>query len=108
MMPASVRAATASTRPEPHRPFGSVSPMTVSFRPSSVIATASTAPSAARMPQRIDAPSKAGPAGAAVASSQSRPPRTISQFVPMSMNSRMRGSRSMPLASRPAVMSPPT
>ena len=107
--PASTRAVTASTRPEPHRPRGSVSPMTVSFRsPSAVIATASIAPSAARMPQRIAAPSNAGPAGAAVASSQSRPPRTISQFVPMSMNSRIRGSRSIPLASSPAVMSPPT
>ena len=66
------------------------------------------APSAARMPHRIAAPSKAGPAGAAVASSQSRLPSTISQFVPMSMNSRVLVSRSMPDASRPAVMSPPT
>jgi hypothetical protein len=83
--------------------------MTVSLRsPSSVMATASMAPSAARMPQRMDAPSKAGPAGAAVASSQSRPPSTISQLVPMSMNSLIRGSRSMPLARSPAVMSPPT
>jgi uncharacterized 2Fe-2S/4Fe-4S cluster protein (DUF4445 family) len=49
-----------------------------------------------------------GPAGAAVATSHSRLPSTISQLVPMSMNSRTRASRSIPLASRPAVMSPPT
>ncbi len=70
--------------------------------------TTSIAPSAARIPHRIAAPSNAGPAGAAVASSQSRLPSTISQLVPMSMSSRTRGSRSIPLASRPAVMSPPT
>ena len=66
------------------------------------------APSAARIPHRMAAPSKAGPAGAAVASSQSRLPSTISQLVPMSMNSRVLASRFMPEASSPAVMSPPT
>ena len=76
--------------------------------PSGVIVTTSIAPSAARIPHRIAAPSNAGPAGAAVASSQSRLPSTISQLVPMSMNSRVRESRSMPEASSPAVMSPPT
>ena len=70
--------------------------------------TTSMAPSAARIPHLIAAPSNAGPAGAAVASSHSRLPRTISQLVPMSMNRRTRASRSIPLASRPAVMSPPT
>ena len=49
-----------------------------------------------------------GLAGAAVASSQSRLPSTISQLVPMSMNSRTLASRFMPAASSPAVMSPPT
>ena len=34
--------------------------------------------------------------------------RTISQLVPTSMNSRVRLSRSMPVASMPATMSPPT
>ena len=33
---------------------------------------------------------------------------TISQLVPTSMNSRVRLSRSMPVASMPATMSPPT
>ena len=70
--------------------------------------TTSMAPSAARIPHLIAAPSNAGPAGAAVASSHSRLPRTISQLVPMSTNRRTLVSRSIPLASSPAVMSPPT
>ena len=70
--------------------------------------TTSMAPSAARIPHRMAAPSKAGPAGAAVASSHSRLPSTISQLVPMSMNSRVRASAFIPAASSPAVMSPPT
>ena len=82
--------------------------MTWSVTSSAVIETTSMAPSAARIPQRMAAPSNAGPAGAAVASSHSRLPSTISQLVPMSMNSRMRESRSMPEASSPEVMSPPT
>ena len=106
--PTPIRLATASTRPEPHSPAGSASPMTRSSRPPGVIETTSIAPSAARIPHRIAAPSNAGPAGAAVASSQSRLPSTISQFVPMSTNSRVRESRSIPDASSPAVMSPPT
>ena len=66
------------------------------------------APSAARMPQRIAPPSNAGPAGAAVDRIRSPSLRTISQLVPTSMNSRIRLSRSMPVASMPATMSPPT
>ena len=66
------------------------------------------APSAARMPQRIAPPSKAGPAGAAVETIVSPLLSTISQLVPTSMNSRVRLSRSMPVASMPATMSPPT
>ena len=68
----------------------------------------SIAPSAARMPQRIAPPSNAGPAGAAVERMRSPSLSTISQLVPTSMNSRVRLSRSMPLASMPATMSPPT
>ena len=60
------------------------------------------------MPQRIAPPSNAGPAGAAVASTVSPSESTISQLVPTSMNSRVRLSRSMPVASMPATMSPPT
>ena len=54
-----------------------------------VTLTTSMAPSAARMPQRIAPPSKAGPAGAAVETMRSPSPSTISQLVPTSMNSRM-------------------
>ena len=68
----------------------------------------SIAPSAARMPQRIAPPSNAGPAGAAVARMVSPSLSTISQLVPTSMNRRVRLSRSMPVASMPATMSPPT
>ena len=66
------------------------------------------APSAARIPQRIAPPSKAGPAGAAVERIRSPSLTTISQLVPTSMKSRVRLSRSMPVASMPATMSPPT
>ena len=66
------------------------------------------APSAARMPHRIAPPSKAGPAGAAVETILSPSVSTISQLVPTSMKSRVRLSRSSPLASIPATMSPPT
>ena len=66
------------------------------------------APSAARMPQRMAPPSNAGPAGAAVERMRSPSLSTISQLVPTSMNSRIRLSRSMPVASMPATMSPPT
>ena len=60
------------------------------------------------MPQRICAASKAGPAGAAVASTRSLEPSAISLLVPTSMNSRTRLSRVRPEASMPATMSPPT
>ena len=71
-MPAPTSSATASTRPEPQRPTGSTSPITVSSTSPSTIFTPSIAPSAARMPQRIWAASNAGPAGAAVASARGR------------------------------------
>ena len=60
------------------------------------------------MPQRMAPPSKAGPAGAAVETIVSPSLSTISQLVPTSMNSRVRLSRSIPVASMPATMSPPT
>jgi hypothetical protein len=85
-----------------------MSPITSSARSSPLIETPSIAPGAARMPQRICAASNAGPAGAAVASTRSAEPRTISEFVPTSMKSRMRRSRATPVASIPATMSPPT
>ena len=53
------------------------------------------------MPQRIAPPSNAGPAGAAVDTMVSPSLSTISQLVPTSMNSRVRLSRSMPVASMP-------
>ena len=66
------------------------------------------APDAALTPHLILAASKAGPAGAAVARILSPSPKTISQFVPTSINKRKRLSRSIPEASAPAMMSPPT
>ena len=83
-------------------PRGSTSPITCSS--TSVVGsslTTSMAPSAARMPQRIAPPSNAGPAGAAVDTIVSPSLSTISQLVPTSMNSRVRLSRSMPVASMP-------
>ena len=53
--------------PGPAQASRLASPMTVSVSPSAPIETPSMAPSAARMPHRIAAPSNAGPAGAAVA-----------------------------------------
>ncbi len=89
-------------------PTGSTSPITPSSMPSSRSRTTSIAPSAARMPQAICAASNAGPAGAAVQTSPSAEPSATSQFVPTSIKRRSRLSRVMPLASRPATMSPPT
>ena len=106
--PACTSSATQSTSPEPHRPTGSTSPITSSSSSPSRILTPSIAPSAARIPQRIWAASKAGPAGAAVASTRSLEPSAISLFVPTSMNRRSRRSRVRPEASMPATMSPPT
>ena len=106
--PLRTSSATASTRPEPHIPTASVSPITCSVSASPSILTPSIAPSAARMPHLIWAASKAGPAGAAVASTRSFDPSAISLLVPTSMNSRSRLSRVSPVASIPATMSPPT
>ena len=90
-------------------PIASASPMTSSVerrRPS--MRTPSMAPSAARIPHLIWAASKAGPAGAAQASTRSLEPSAISLLVPTSMNRRSRRSRESPVASIPATMSPPT
>ena len=100
--PTLASSATTSTRPDPHSPRGSTSPMTWSSTPVSRSSlTTSMAPSAARMPQRIAPPSKAGPAGAAVDTIVSPLLSTISQLVPTSMNRRVRLSRSIPVASMP-------
>ena len=106
--PAETSSATASTRPEPQMPNGSVSSITASSTSPSRILTPSIAPSEARMPQRIWAASKAGPAGAAVASARTFEPSAISLFVPTSMKRRTRRSSVSPVASSPATMSPPT
>jgi hypothetical protein len=100
--------ATASTRPDPQIPIGSPSPITASSSESPSTFTPSIAPPAARIPHLIWAASKAGPAGAAVASTRSLEPSAISLLVPTSMNSRSRRSRVSPVASMPATMSPPT
>ena len=69
--------------------------------------TRSMAPGAARWPQLICAPSKAGPVGLEQASSRSRLPSTISALVPTSTSSVIseprsgRSARIMPAASAP-------
>lgn len=73
-----------SMRPEPHIPCGGISSITFRMMQSSSMRTASMAPSPARMPLWICAPSNAGPAAAAQASTRPLPERTISAFVPMS------------------------
>ena len=70
--------------------------------------TPSIAPTVARIPHLIWLPSKAGPAGAAVASARCALPRTISPLVPTSTNTRSLSSRTTPVASTPATMSAPT
>ena len=72
------------------------------------ILTTSMAPSAALIPHLIDAASKAGPAGAAVVNIVFPSLKTISQFVPTSINSLTLLSLSIPDARTPATMSPPT
>ncbi|CAB5053511.1 unannotated protein [freshwater metagenome] len=81
--------------------------MPISNSPSTTLIV-SIAPDAARTPHLILAASKAGPAGAAVATILSPLPKTISQLVPTSINKRRRLSRSIPEANAPAMMSPPT
>jgi hypothetical protein len=73
--------------PEPQMPRAGASPI-VCTRMSSSTATRSIAPWAPRMPWRIWAPSKAGPAGAEQAQSRAREPRRTSPLVPMSTAAR--------------------
>ena len=70
--------------------------------------TRSMAPSAARMPWRICAPSSAGPAGAEQAQRCSREPSSTSPLVPMSTAMRISGVSSMRVASATATASAPT
>ena len=100
--------AQASTKPEPQIPMAGASSIVPMTSWPSVILIVSIAPDAARTPHLILAASNAGPAGAAVAKIFSPSPRTISQLVPTSINKRNRLSRSMPDASAPAIISPPT
>jgi len=99
--------ATRSISPEPHSPFGLVSPMTLYLTPPRR-ETLSMAPSPARMPWRTSPPSKAGPAEAEQASSHSLLPSTTSPFVPTSISRQTPSPRAIPLAMTSATTSPPT
>ena len=59
------KAATASSRPEPHRLRAAPPPMTWTRRAPSDTVTASMAPGTAPLPQEMPTPSKAGPAAVA-------------------------------------------
>ncbi len=84
-------------------------PMTLNFAASVIgsMRTLSIAPGAARCPQLICAPSKAGPVGLEQASRRCRLPSTISALVPTSTSSVSssrvsgRSARIMPAASAP-------
>ena len=133
MSPAESMTETASIRPEPQIPAGETSPITFSsisaplppdagfapVRPESAPArpkasplsqrlTPSMAPSVARIPWRIAAPSKAGPA--AVEHTRIRPfsVTATSPFVPISTNTSRLSLFSRSSASNPAVISEPT
>src|SRR3954469_6137857 len=107
--PASLSCATMSISPEPQMPLGSTSPpITCSSTPPLVRTTPSIAPSVARIPYKISPPSKAGPAGAAVATERSALPHAISPLVPTSTSSRVCGPRTKPVATMSATMSAPT
>ena len=125
MTPARNSSAITSTMPEPQIPLTpssaaaaanpgssdhSSEPM-IRKRGSSVsrsIRTRSMAPGAARCPDEIWAPSKAGPVGDEAASSRSRLPSTISAFVPTSTTSRTSPSARCGVSARitPAVSAP--
>ena len=111
-IPAWNSSAIVSMMPLPQRPTGfwPGSPMmpNVGSIVSGSMTQDSIAPSVARMPQEMSPPSKAGPAEQAHETMKSRLPKTISPFVPRSMN-RDSSSRSQSmLANVPAVISPPT
>ena len=72
------------------------------------ICASSMAPAAARMPQRMSMPSRAGPA--AQEQENMVPPRlsTISPLVPISISRLLPGMAARSQVSMPAVISPPT
>ncbi len=125
MMPHKYISATASMIPEPQMPVTpnaameaanpgssdhSSEPITLK-RASSVagsMRTRSIAPGAARWPQLICAPSKAGPVGLEQASKCSRFPSTISALVPMSTSSEISSSACGSSARIMAAASAPT
>ena len=125
MIPARNISAIASMIPEPQTPVTPVvavasakpgssdqksQPITLK-RGSSVARSMrmrSIAPGAARWPQEICAPSKAGPVGDEQASSRSRLPNTISALVPTSTMSRSSSLRYGASASTTPAVSAPT
>ena len=70
--------------------------------------TRSMAPGAARWPDEISAPSKAGPVGEEAATMRLRLPSTISALVPTSTSSIMRSWRCGPSESVAPAASAPT
>ena len=97
------------TSPVPQMPRGWPPPTTVQRgAPSAPKATAVTAPSRARMPHEISAPSKAGPAAVEVVTRSPSRARTISPFVPMSMDSVVFFSVSRPSETIMPMVSAPT
>ena len=84
MAPHNLSWAMASRMPEPQIPIGAVWPMVWKASLLSTIWTRSMAPSAARMPSRIWAPSKAGPDAVEQAIMRPLAARVISVFVPIS------------------------
>jgi phage replication initiation protein len=101
--------ATRSISPLPQMPHGSPSPITpISSVPAGVNETRSIAPEAARMPQEMFIPSKAGPAAVADAVSTPSTASANSPLVPMSMNSETPESLVRSTASIPTLMSAPT
>ena len=115
----------ASTMPDPHSPETS-SPALASAKPASSdhrsqpitlnrgsavagsMRTRSMAPGAARRPQLVWAPSKAGPVGLEAASSLPRSLSTISALVPTSTTSLLSAERWGPAARTAAAASAPT
>ena len=82
--------------------------MAVRERRPSFRAASSTAPSWARIPQLMFIPSRAGPAAQDAAKSSPFRDRTISPFVPMSMNRTLSFASVRSAVTIPATMSPPT
>ena len=66
------------------------------------------APGTAKVAHSMPTPSKAGPAEHEAQLSHSRLPSTISPLVPMSTSNETSSLSAIPVASTPALMSPPT